>query len=291
MKTNLKKKFETILISFLILFSFLVNYIVASRGVFPVDTFIHFDQGFRILNGEHPIKDYWIVHGFIIDYIQSIFFLVLGNNWLSYISHSSVFNTIICLSSYYFFLNILKLKVIESLFFAILIALLSYPVSGTPFLDLHSSYFCLIGAYLITYAIVKKRNEIFWFYGFVLFFCGFLSKQVPAGYFIALSGVFCLYYSYINKNIKPIIFSTAAGLASTILLISFLKINEINIIDFIIQYFLFPTSFGENRFIERSLNFKNVILDYKFIYLPLIFLITINFYEIKIKKKKNILFR
>ena len=33
----------------LILLSAFINYYVASRGAFPVDTFVHFDNGFRIL--------------------------------------------------------------------------------------------------------------------------------------------------------------------------------------------------------------------------------------------------
>ena len=74
---------------FLGIFSFLLNFYVGSSGVFPVDTFIHYDYGFRILLGEHPVKDYWIVHGFIIDYIQALFFKIFGNNWYSYILHSS----------------------------------------------------------------------------------------------------------------------------------------------------------------------------------------------------------
>ena len=59
---------------FLIIFSFLLNFYVGNSGVFPVDTFLHYDSGYRILLGEHPVKDYWIVHGFLIDYMQAFFF-------------------------------------------------------------------------------------------------------------------------------------------------------------------------------------------------------------------------
>ena len=44
-----------------------------SRGLFPVDSFIHYDFGYRILLGDDPVRDYWIVHGFVIDYIQAFF--------------------------------------------------------------------------------------------------------------------------------------------------------------------------------------------------------------------------
>ena len=60
---------------FLAFFAFFINYWTGSRGVFPIDTFVHFDSASRILNKELPIRDYWIVHGLFVDYLQSIFFL------------------------------------------------------------------------------------------------------------------------------------------------------------------------------------------------------------------------
>ena len=61
---------EKILILFLIIFSLLINQYYGNKGVFPLDSFSHFDAGFRVLNGEYPFKDYWIVSGFFVDYLQ-----------------------------------------------------------------------------------------------------------------------------------------------------------------------------------------------------------------------------
>ena len=96
-----KKYYDIYIYIFLAISSFCINFYVGSNGVYPVDTFIHYDNGYRILLGDVPIKDYWIVHGFIIDYIQAIFFKIFGNNWYSYLIHSSSFNVIITLFSYY----------------------------------------------------------------------------------------------------------------------------------------------------------------------------------------------
>ena len=137
--------------------AFFINFYTASRGVFPVDTFLHYDNGFRIILGENPIKDYWIVHGFLIDYLQAIFFKIFGNSWTSYIIHSSIFNLSICLFSYYI-LRLLKIDRNISIFLIISLAFLSYPVSGTPFLDLHSSYFSLFGIYFAILGIIKEKN-------------------------------------------------------------------------------------------------------------------------------------
>lgn len=69
----LKKKYISLFS--LVFFSFFLNFFLASRGVFPIDTFIHYDSGYRILLGELPVRDFWIVHGFVIDFIQAFFFL------------------------------------------------------------------------------------------------------------------------------------------------------------------------------------------------------------------------
>ena len=114
------------------LFSFGINFYVGSRGVYPVDTFIHYDYGYRILLGDNPIKDYWIIHGFIIDYIQAFFFKFFGNSWHSYLIHSSLFNAFIVLASFQVF-KTLKINIYLSLILSFFIAILAYPVSGTHF--------------------------------------------------------------------------------------------------------------------------------------------------------------
>ena len=60
---------------FLLLFSILFNFYIASEG-FHVDTFVHFDSAFRILKGDVPTRDFWIVHGLLVDYIQSFFLFI-----------------------------------------------------------------------------------------------------------------------------------------------------------------------------------------------------------------------
>ena len=138
----------SILLAFTCVFSFLVNYMVGSNGVYPVDTFIHYDNGYRILLGDDPIKDYWIVHGLLIDYLQSIFFFIFGNNWISYLIHSSLLNVAIAIFSIYVFLT-LKIKFEYLIIISISVSLLAYPVSGSPFLDLHSTFFSLFAFYFI----------------------------------------------------------------------------------------------------------------------------------------------
>ena len=156
---------EFSLILFISLFAFFINFQVGSNGVFPVDTFIHYDFAYRILLGDDPIKDYWIVHGLLIDYLQSIFFYIFGNNWKSYLIHSSLLNVAVALSSILIFIN-LRIKLKYIFIISVSLSLLAYPVSGSPFLDLHSSFFSLFSFYFIILWITKKKI----IYGFLYLF-------------------------------------------------------------------------------------------------------------------------
>ena len=64
-----------LLLLFLFTFSIAINQYYGNRGIFPLDSFSHFDKGFEILLGEYPFKDYWVISGPFIDYFQSFFFL------------------------------------------------------------------------------------------------------------------------------------------------------------------------------------------------------------------------
>ena len=105
--------------SFLIfLFGVIICHYTGSRGVFPIDSFSHYDSGYRILNGEHPFRDYWIVSGFFIDYVQSIIFYLLGTNWQVYLLNASILNGLTALLVYKLF-NKLRLDFKLSFFYAI----------------------------------------------------------------------------------------------------------------------------------------------------------------------------
>ena len=150
---NLRTKsiFIYLIIAF---FSFFFNFWVSNKGVFPIDTFLHYDSGYKILKGEVPVRDYWIIHGITIDYIQSIFFYFFGTNWISYISHSSLFNCVITLLIFNFFKR-LKINIVFALILTICFSILAYPISGVPFIDHHSTFFSII-AFLFFIMLFKK---------------------------------------------------------------------------------------------------------------------------------------
>ena len=164
------------------LFSFLINIYYAKFGVFPIDTFLHYDSGYRILENEYPIKDYWIVSSFVVDFIQAVFFKIFGVNWYAYVMHSSLFNALISICTYSFFLY-LRINRLKSLILTICFSILAYTVSGTPFVDHHATFFSLIATYILIRNL-SLNNKFLWFLIVFLFFLAFLSKQVPTAYII-----------------------------------------------------------------------------------------------------------
>ena len=65
-----------VLIIFLV--SVYINFLSAKVGVLPIDSFAFFDTGYLITKGFHPIKDIWISTGLLVDYMQALFFKILG---------------------------------------------------------------------------------------------------------------------------------------------------------------------------------------------------------------------
>ena len=143
------------------LFGVMICQYTGNRGVFPIDSFGHFDSGFRILNGEHPFKDYWIVSGFFIDYLQSIIFYIFGITWQTYLLNASLLNGCVSLLVYYLFYN-LGLNIKLSFFYAICFSILAYPSSGTPFVDHHSALLSLVAIIFLIKAISTNKLYL-WF--------------------------------------------------------------------------------------------------------------------------------
>ena len=254
------------------LFGTLICQYTGNRGVIPIDSFSHFDSGYRVLNGEYPFRDYWIVSGFLIDYLQSIIFYILGINWQTYLLNASLFNGLVSLLVYFLFINLgLNFKV--SFFYAICFSILAYPSSGTPFVDHHSALLSLIAIIMFIKAI--KTNKLYiWSLIPVFMFLAFLSKQVPATYIffsILLLIIFHLTHQGKKESVRIFFTLTTTSIILIALLVSFFYIKNIDLKLFITQYIYYPTTIGEERYKIINYDFKNLFLNFKFIYLALFF--------------------
>ena len=264
-----ENKLNFFLLILIVIYSFCINFYYANIGTFPIDTFLHFDSSYRILNKEYPVKDYWIVSGFIVDFIQSIFFKLFGANWNSYILHSSLFNIIISIFTYNFFLN-LKIGKLTSFLYTLCFATLAYTISGTPFVDHHATFFLLIGTYVIIYAFEKKNRLYFWPIIVFLFTLSFLSKQVPAVYAIFLQGFLILFLVFKEKRYKMITVILASVISIIIIIVTFLLFLGIDLKLFYIQYLDYPRSIGSERFLSLNKSFESLFNQYKYLIIPII---------------------
>ena len=283
MKNNILIHKEKIVIFFIFLFSLLINQYYGNKGIFPIDSFAHFDTGYKILLGEHPFKDYWAVSGPVIDYFQAIFFYFFGINWQSYIFHASIFNFILSLSTY-LVLREFKLDLYYSFFYTIFFFILAYPSSGTPFPDHHSAFFSLLAIYCLILGIKNEKNW-HWIMLPILLVFSFLSKQVPATYVIISVFLVLVIFSTLKNKYYWFKYS----FLSFFLLISFIlifgKIVGINLSSFLEQYFFYPQSIGSERIKDLVFTFRGIFGNFKFIYIALLPLFFINLKKIILEKK------
>lgn len=255
----------------LTIIAFSINFWTGMRGVFPIDTFLHYDTAFKILENEIPIRDYWVIHGIALDYFQSIFFYIFGVNWISYLTHSSIFNCLITIIVYVFF-NQLEIGKTNSFFLSAFFSILAYPVSGVPFLDHHATFFCLISLLLFYFSI--KNNSTYLHYLIpILFGLAFLSKPVPSIYILFSFLVVLAIYIFRERNILLIKNLVIGSIIFLLFLIFFFKAQNIPIISFYEQMILYPLSIGEQRFENIFESIYNRIFNYKFIILTLLFIV------------------
>ena len=194
------------LIFFLILgiFSLSINFYYANIGVFPIDTFAYFDTAFNILNGKHPFKDTWVTVGPLLDYIQAGLFKLFGVSWFTYVLHGSLFNIFITISVF-IGLKSLGLKSHYSFLYSLSVAILCYPLAGTPFADQHSIILSIVSLILF-YAAIKTKKANYWFLLPLVMGFSFFCKQVPSAYINLIILIYSLIYFLLEYNLRRIIF-------------------------------------------------------------------------------------
>ena len=272
----------------LIVFSFSINFYFASYGVEPMDSFVLFNGGFKVLNGLIPFKDYWLVTGPLMDYLNALFFGIFEVSWRSYIIHSSLANSLISILIYKLFLNLGLNKVI-SLAYTLMFSLLMYPSVGVPFVDHHSTIFVLTSFCLFILGVKNRENKYFFFIPISLVI-GFLCKQTPTTYSVlTIFFLGCIYLFFLDERKKFILTIFYGSLSAFLLLIFFFFFTKIPISNFLTQYIYFASSIGDYRLSTWNFDLFGTIHEFKFILLPLIFSFYLNFIYYKLNKKNDFL--
>ena len=261
------------------------------KGILPIDSFLIFNSGYNVINNIHPFKDYWSITGPLLDYLQALFFVVMGVNWHAYVLHASLINVILSLTVFYLFIN-LNIKLIYSLLYSISIGVLAYTSIGTPFVDHHAAIFSTIS---VSFAIIalNSNREKFWFVSAIFLTFSFFSKQIPSVYlFFFLFFILLIKLIFIKKD-KSIIYFIIGSTTGTAIFLAIFLFFQIPLKEFLIQYIYYPNSIGENRTKNLNLNFKNSIMQFKFIYIALLPMVTgllaLKKKEIKLNNKIDLL--
>ncbi len=279
---NKKEIFYLIILFF---FSISINQYYGNLGVCPIDSFWFFNSGYDTLNGYYPFKDYWTITGPFITFVQAIFFKLFGVSWFIYVFHASVFNFFITITTYYV-LKKFSLNINYCFLYAIIVAIISYPSAGTPFVDHHASILSIISVLFFILSI-KNNSYITWFFLPIILGISFLSKQTPT---INISLIICFFsviYFLINFNIKKILLGSFGSLFIISLFFIVIFYYNIPFKSFYEQYISFPLTIGSGRF-ENFLfpfEFKRIILNFKFIHIPVLILIFIAIQNIKNDRK------
>ncbi len=248
MRLFLKENSELITILFLIIYSFAINYFYGFQGFNYIDSFQHIAGGKLVLEGNLPFKDYWMTNsGPLMDFLQGIFFKILGISWNTLVLNASFFNVLFTLNTY-FFCTLLDLNNLNKFTLSLCAATIMYPTSGTPLVDYHAIITSMIG---LTYFLFffKKRNFFYLSLTPVFFILALFFKQVPS-FYIALI-IFCIsIFSYFYKD-KKVLYSQLIGslffITFFLIIIKFLGIKFIDIYE---QYFLMPLN--EYNFREKT---------------------------------------
>ncbi len=287
MNNKYSTNLQNILILILLIISLSINQYYAMKGAFPIESFAHYDISLRILKGDVPFRDYWAVSGIFIDYLQSLFFLIFGNNFQIYVLHASIFNAISTLISFIFFKE-LRLGNFYSFFYAICFCLLAYANTGTLYVDHHSSLICLISSLLFLKGI-KSGNKIYFFLIPILIGIAFLTKPAPTIYFLVFYILILISYILINKNFYLINILIISSISFILFVFLFGLINNIPFLNFLNQYILFPATIADSRYSDIEYSIKNLILNFDFIYIfliPIIILYSKNIYKKNFLKNK-----
>ena len=276
---------EKILVLVIFIFSLLLNQYYANRGAFPIESFAHFDIAYRIINGDIPFQDYWLVSGLFIDYLQAFFFKIFGLNFQTYVLQASLFNCLLAISTFYILKNF-KLNIYQCFFYSISFATLAYTTSGTLYVDHHASLLCLLAIYILI-MFIKTERGIFLILLPIISGLAFLTKSAPTVYIIFSIVLILTFYILNKKKFNWFLYLILSSLSFVILTLIFFKIENIPLSSFFNQYILFSSSIGKDRYGELNFLSGGILFDFKFIYLAFFPILFISFRNI-IRSKKEL---
>lgn len=254
-------------LSFLLPFLFCLYY--GRIGFNPLDSPIIFDGGYRILQGQDYLIDFFSPAGYIPSLIQSFFFRIFGVNWFAFCLHAALFNGLFSLLVFQL-LRKLAAPVLLATFYALLSGLVFYAPFGSPYPEQHSFFFSLLGCFLLVSgsgifnkgngkAIVERKglkslfSQIANQKGLGLYFVGpsflmaLLSKPVPAAYLIILTLILVPFFISRSQWKGMLLKLFIGSLAAIGLMVLILEIWEMDLARAWYHFWELPAQTGLDR--------------------------------------------
>jgi len=233
---------RTRLLLLLFILGFIETFPIGFLGIMPADQSMIFEAAGRIANGEVLFRDFSISHGMIPVYIQALFFKIFGLKWWVYVLQAAIFNGLFVILAYKMLDYFHPGKRKWNIFISIFSGWLFYPIVGTPYPENHSFFFGLLSVFMILLALKGKKG---WLYlAFPCFLLSFLSKPIPAVFFILPIAVLVFYHPELvsKKSWIKLLIGLVLGLLP---FIGFLL--TVNLKSFFYYYYRLPSSMGYGR--------------------------------------------
>ena len=143
---------------------------------------------------------------------------------------------------------------------------------GSPFPDHFSTFFSLAAIILFLIFVKNKKENILYFTP-LLFFVSFFSKQAPASYLFISFLIILLTYFFLYKRLIFIKYFLISSFVCFFLFFLIIFTHNINFQSFLDQYIFFSQSIGSERLENLNFDIKSHLTSFKFIYIPLIFIL------------------
>jgi hypothetical protein len=163
-------------------------------GFMPLDQSIAWDAGWRILQGQVPFRDFVTTTSLVPGALQAVCFALAGVSWLVYCAHAAVVNGAFAVAVF----AVLRgegLHPAPAAVFGAASFVFFYPPFGVPYGDQHSFFFALLGVLAAGAArrSAPGRAALLHFLVPALLVLAYLSKPVPAAFFLPAIGVLLLW--------------------------------------------------------------------------------------------------
>jgi hypothetical protein len=199
------------------LFGVAISMWYGGQGLHPLDSSIVFDGGWRVLQGQRFFVDFSAPNGFVPAFLQMCFFRVFGVNWFAYCLHAAVFNGIFAILAYGILRTASGPRWLAA-GYALLSAVVFYPLMGVPYMEQHAFFFILLAIFVGLRAAKANGKWRIVLLGSLpcIVLLAVLSKQSPGMFALPLLGIVLLGW-FPLREWKQLILLLLGGLIPAVL--------------------------------------------------------------------------